>query len=163
MIPRFSYWLKGQLYVSITNQVRSLPPIQLRGPKFEMPSCSGFQELPSDFEPSADQIFEEIDRFVATGKVKIDSMTADPVTFAGNGEPLLRLETITEAARLIKETRHGLPLRVRTSGLVAQSDAEEVFYTLKPSAIYFLTLVLTGCSSVEKQWFQVCFYRAHVR
>lgn len=126
MIPKFSYWLKGKLYINVTNNLVCKSPISLRGPKFEMPSCSGFMQLPEGFEPSADDIFKEVDDLVALGKVKVDSMQADPVTFAGNGEPLLRLDDITKAAQMIKESRHGLPLRVRTSGLIESNGSDLV-------------------------------------
>jgi hypothetical protein len=125
-IPKFSYWLKGKLYINVTNRLVCKPPMALRGPKFHLPLNSGFASLQDGFEPSAEQIFDEVDNFVSSGKVKVDSMRADPVTFAGNGEPLLCIDVITEAARLIKESRHGLPLRVRTSGLVDSNSAESV-------------------------------------
>ena len=35
--------------------------------------------------------------------IKVDSMEADEITFAGYGEPLLRYEIIAQASRLIKE------------------------------------------------------------
>lgn len=126
MIPKFSYWLSEQLYLNVTNRLVCKAPIALRGPKFQMPSSSGFSQLPIGFEPNAEQIFNEVDRLVNEGKVKVESMRADAVTFAGNGEPLLCLNEITDAARLIKEARHGLPLRIRTSGLVLAKDAETV-------------------------------------
>ena len=37
--------------------------------------------------------------------------------FAGTGEPLLRLETVLRASELIKEKRHGVPLRLNTTCL----------------------------------------------
>ena len=34
--------------------------------------------------------------------------------FAGYGEPLLRLDTLRETVRLVRETRHGIPWRINT-------------------------------------------------
>lgn len=126
MAHKFSYWLSGKLYLNVTNRLVCKSPIALRGPSFQMPNSSGFAHLRDGFEPSAEEIFHEVDSLVSAGKVNVDSMRADPVTFAGDGEPLLRLNTICDAAGLIKESRHGLPLRLRTSGLVRGSDVEDV-------------------------------------
>eukprot|EP01040_Poterioochromonas_malhamensis_P019587 gene19587-23173_t len=125
MTHKFSYWLSGKLYLNVTNRLVCKSPIALRGPSFQMPNSSGFAPLRDGFEPSAEEIFHEVDSLVSAGKVNVDSMRADPVTFAGDGEPLLRLNTICDAAGLIKESRHGLPLRLRTSGLVRGSDVED--------------------------------------
>lgn len=124
-----TYWLKGRLYVAVTNQLNANSPVALRGPSFQMPACSGFAPLPVGVEPTAEDIFQAVDEAVAKGKVRVDSMAADPVTFAGDGEPLLMLETLLEASDMIKQSRHGLPLRVRTNGLVSADEAATV-YTL---------------------------------
>jgi hypothetical protein len=126
MAHKFCYWLSGKLYLNVTNRLVCKSPLVLRGPSFQMPTSSGFAHLRDGFEPSAEEIFHEVDSLVSAGKVNVDSMRADPVTFAGDGEPLLRLNTICDAAGLIKESRHGLPLRLRTSGLVRASDVEDV-------------------------------------
>jgi hypothetical protein len=128
---KISYWLRGQLYISVTSKVNSLSLVQIRGPNFVLPACSGFQMLPDDYEPTSEEIFNEVDYAVETGKVKVDSMSADPVTFAGYGEPLLRREIVIDAAKLIKESRHGLPLRLKTNGLVPADQCEEVEFVAK--------------------------------
>ena len=46
------------------------------------------------------------------------------VCFAGYGEPLLRLETLRETVRLVRESRHGVPWRVNTNGLHGVEVAE---------------------------------------
>lgn len=121
-----TYWLKGRMYIAVTNQLNAKSPLSVRGPSFHMPACSEFAPLPVGFEPTAEEIFNAVDEAVAKGKVRVDSMAADPVTFAGDGEPLLRLETLLDASILIKQSRHGLPLRVRTNGLVAADEAAKV-------------------------------------
>jgi hypothetical protein len=119
-----SYWLKSKLYIAVTNQVNSLSPIAIRGPSFVMPKESGFQQL--SFDPTAEDIADEVESAFQQGKILVDSMRSDEIVFAGNGEPLMRLDTVTNAAKIIKESRHGVPLRVRTNGLVKSSDSYEV-------------------------------------
>ena len=50
------------------------------------------------------------------GFIKQDSMESDPITFAGYGDPLLRLSTVEAAAKAIKHRRHGAQLRLMTNG-----------------------------------------------
>lgn len=50
------------------------------------------------------------------GFIKQDSMESDPITFAGYGDPLLRLSTVEAAATAIKHRRHGAQLRLMTNG-----------------------------------------------
>jgi MoaA/NifB/PqqE/SkfB family radical SAM enzyme len=53
-------------------------------------------------------------------------MESEEITFAGMGEPLLRLNTLSNAAILIKDKRHGVPLRVKTNGLILAKDSSKV-------------------------------------
>ena len=46
------------------------------------------------------------------------------VCFAGWGEPLLRLDTVSETVRMVRETRHGIPWRINTNGLHGVDVAE---------------------------------------
>jgi pyruvate-formate lyase-activating enzyme len=48
------------------------------------------------------------------------------VCFAGYGEPLLRLDTLRETVRLVRETRHGIPWRINTNGLHSVDVAKQV-------------------------------------
>mmetsp|Transcript_39659 Transcript_39659/g.64334 ORF Transcript_39659/g.64334 Transcript_39659/m.64334 type:complete len:176 (+) Transcript_39659:404-931(+) len=57
------------------------------------------------------------------------------VIFAGYGEPLLRLDEITEAAQRIKESRHGVPLSIKSNGLFPGEDGVSVAQRLKSSGI----------------------------
>lgn len=124
MIPGLSYWIRNKLYISLTNECISLSPISLRGPSFVMPNDSLFQPLFR--EPTAHEVVEEIDNAFNSGKINITSMDSDEITFAGLGEPLLRLDTLAEAAKLIKQKRHGVPLRLKTNGLVPSKFCDKV-------------------------------------
>ena len=48
------------------------------------------------------------------------------ITFAGDGEPLLALETLVETVELLRVRRNGLPMRIVTSGLVGPEIAERL-------------------------------------
>lgn len=61
------------------------------------------------------------------GREIIGTGENDPgVCFAGFGEPLLRLETLRETVRLVRETRHGIPWRINTNGLHSVEVAKQV-------------------------------------
>jgi hypothetical protein len=51
-------------------------------------------------------------------------MESDPVTFAGYGDPLLRLSAVEAAAKAIKHRRHGAQLRVMTNGEQRERERE---------------------------------------
>jgi GTP 3',8-cyclase len=130
-----TYWLKGNMYISLTNSLNSASRIALRGPSFVMPANSGFQMLESNFEPDADCVFNAVDGAFENGKISISSMDAEPITFAGYGEPLLRYAVIRDAAVMIKDKRHGVSLRVKTSGLVKCDECEDIISELKSAGI----------------------------
>ena len=75
------------------------------------------------------------------------------VVFSGTGEPLNAIETILEAASLIKETRHGLPLKLHTTGLFnsneASIDVSEVSLKLMENGIEFVTWFLPSADPRE--------------
>jgi len=119
-----SYWLKNKLYLTVTNNCNSLSSIVIRGPSFVMPKESGFQML--NFEPTSEDLVKEVEDAFQKGLIRVDSMESDEITFAGCGEPLLRLDVVTEAARLIKDNRHGVPLRVKTNGLIKSNTSFNV-------------------------------------
>lgn len=124
MVPGLSYWVRNKLYIALTNECVSLSPIALRGPSFIMPKDSLFQPL--SWEPVPSEIMLEIDNAFNSNKISITSMGSDEITFAGLGEPLLRIQTLIDSAFLIKQKRHGVPLRLKTSGLVHSRDCERV-------------------------------------
>jgi TatD family-associated radical SAM protein len=135
-----SYWLRNKLYLSLTNECNSLSPIALRGPSFKLPETSGFQLL--DNEPTANDIFDIVDSSFELGKISVGSMESDEITFAGCGEPLLRLETLIESAKLIKDKRHGVPLRVKTNGLIHSSKCNIVASALYEAGIDQISICL---------------------
>jgi TatD family-associated radical SAM protein len=133
--------------VGVTNRLNSVGPTTLRGPGFVMPVSSQFSKLidlngNENIEPSSTQLFEAIDNAFEAGLVNVGSMEAEQVTFAGYGEPLLRSETIAHAATLIKEHRHGVPLRVKTNGLIAKKKAVTIATLLKASGIDKISISL---------------------
>jgi len=69
-------------------------------------------------------------------------MDSDEITFAGVGEPLLRMGVLTEAAMLIKEKRHGAQLRVKTNGLILSKDCDQVAKVLKSAGIESVSICL---------------------
>jgi TatD family-associated radical SAM protein len=137
-----SYWLNGKLYLSVTKKLWSKAFVELKGPSFSFPKESGFSHLPNDKEPSAKQIFDVVQDAFDQNRITVDSMKADEITFAGYGEPLAKLDVITDAAKMIKESRHGVPLRVLTSGLVPAKNASNVISKLKQSGIKHLSVAL---------------------
>ncbi|CAM9160792.1 unnamed protein product [Ectocarpus fasciculatus] len=143
-----SYWLNGNLYVSVTNRVISASPVLLRGPSFVMPPESGFCKLEKggdeSVEPSIEEICEAVDHAFETGKVAVSSMDSEPVTFAGYGEPLLRLDCICDAVERIKEHRHGASVRVKTSGLILSSEGGMVANKLKEAGIERVSVSLVS-------------------
>ena len=56
-------------------------------------------------------------------------MTSQPITFAGLGDPLYRLDDIYEIIQTIHESRHGVPFKIETNGLLA-TNPEEVILIL---------------------------------
>lgn len=146
-IKGLTYWLGSSFYVSLTNRCNSTSLIAARGPSFEMPKESGFCFLPDDYEPSAQDVSDAVHAAYATDDRKVSESMGESdegVIFAGAGEPLLRLDELTEACRNIKEERHGVPLRVNTNGLVL--DAESVVNALKESGVGSVSVLMLGAN-----------------
>ena len=102
----FSYYLRNKLYLSLTNESNSLNSVTLRGPSFQMPASSGFALIPKGLEfvePTAEQVADAVEVAFEEGKIAVGSMEADEITYAGFGEPLLRLDVLTNSAKLIKD------------------------------------------------------------
>ena len=126
MMKGVSYYLKGRLYLGLTNQCNSNTFMSLRGPSFKMPIESNFYPLSPNFEPNGIDIFNIVNEAFDDNKISVSSMDSDEITFAGLGEPLLRLNTLIEASKLILEKRHGAKLRVKTNGLILSKDCVNV-------------------------------------
>jgi molybdenum cofactor biosynthesis enzyme MoaA len=130
-----SYFLQKKLYISLTNECNSVSRFALRGPSFVLPTSAKFIPLPHGFEPTGDDIFNIVNDAFEEGKIGVDSMDSDEITFAGLGEPLLRWKVLTDAASMITEKRHGAQLRVETNGLILPKDSAKVSHTRPRSVI----------------------------
>ena len=149
---------KQCLYISVTNDAIGTPLTQSVGPGFTMPPSVGYGlpafeplsasalTLAEDPQALADALAEVVEDAWDRGFIKQDSMESDPVTFAGLGDPLLRLDTIEMAAKAIKYKRHGAQLRLMTNGLVAQDDAAEVVKRLQGCGVKMLTVPLNAAT-----------------
>ena len=71
------------------------------------------------------------------------------VTFAGLGEPLLRLGDICESVRSIREVRHGVPFRIKTNGLVPGGNISSAVEQLVGSGIKSASVYLPCVSPDE--------------
>lgn len=151
MIRGSTYWLRGNLYLAVTNKVNSTTFLSLRGPGFVMPSKSCFQALENDQEPTSDMLHDCVEDAFEKGKIRVDSMDSEPITFAGLGEPLLRKDCIYETANKIKEHRHGVPLRVKTNGLIGSKDCASVASMLKSSGIDKMSISLVSDNPKQYQ------------
>jgi hypothetical protein len=156
--PRFpfAYWLgNNRLYLSVTRQHAVQPDkpfatlFHARGPKFSLPN------LPTDYEPSAQEMFDAVedaytndDRKVSAGALGMGEAD-EGIVFAGTGEPLLRLDRVLEAAQLIKEARHGVPLRLSSTGLGSRKDAGPTTSQLFESGIEHLSLFVYSADTKE--------------
>eukprot|EP01038_Epipyxis_sp_PR26KG_P003972 gene3972-5692_t len=69
-------------------------------------------------------------------------MESEEIIFAGLGEPLLRHNVIEEASIMIKTARHGVPLRIETTGLVPSKQASQIAFSLKSAGIDKITIHL---------------------
>jgi MoaA/NifB/PqqE/SkfB family radical SAM enzyme len=48
------------------------------------------------------------------------------VVFAGNGDPLLRLDELIETVSIVKRAMNAIPFRINTNGLVGQDVIDKV-------------------------------------
>jgi TatD family-associated radical SAM protein len=141
-MKNISYWFNKKLYLTVTAQrwtKHSL--LQLKGPSFHLPKEAEWVTT-SDYEPTAEELVKEVDDAFSKELIGVNSMKSDEITFGGIGDPLCRLDSITEAARTIKESRHGVPLRLMTFGLVPPPRVTEVVASLKESGIKNISVSL---------------------
>lgn len=139
-----TYFLRSNLYITLTNECNAFTSLYLRGANFKMPEASGFQPLEEGVEPTAEDILKAVDEAFDAGKISVSSMESEPITFAGAGEPLLRLGVLTSAAELIKDKRHGVPIRVKTNGLILSKDAAMVATDLKSAGVDQISINLAS-------------------
>ena len=73
------------------------------------------------------------------------------MVFAGTGEPLLRLDTVLRAAELIKERRHGVPLRLNTTSLGYDDPEGTLPKTLQEAGIDTVSIFLPSAEPKQYQ------------
>ena len=130
--PGVAYRLGRTIYLALTNSCNAVSLIESRGPGFVIPPASGFCRLPEGYTPSAEEIHLAALE-VATGEY-------DGITFAGAGEPLLRLSVIEASTPLLEEL--GVLLRVNTNGLVEKSGAPIVAKRLSDAGLSSVSVAL---------------------
>ena len=80
-------------------------------------------------------ILSAVDDAFKSDMLKSTANNENTITFAGYGEPLLRLDTLIESATMIKNKRVGINLRVKTNGLIASKDSDRIANQLKNGGI----------------------------
>ena len=150
--PGLVYWLGNSLYIALTNRPRGLALAASRGPAFKMPATSGFEPLAD--EPTAAEVIAAVRAAYDSDPRKenkvlkrLDGGEIDPgVVFAGLGDPLLRLETLREAAEGIRDAAPSVALRVSTTGLVAPAELSGTIAALQAAEIDEVTVALNAAS-----------------
>ncbi len=101
---QIAYRIGDALYLNITNRCTLSCTFCLRRQGYELGGVS----LALRCEPSAQEV-------IAATEQALQCQPAGEVVFCGIGEPLLRLDLVTEVARWLKQ--RGLRVRVNTDGL----------------------------------------------
>ncbi len=129
-LASIAYTFERSLYVSLTNRINSVSLSGSCGPGFALPPSSGFEPLPTGFEPSPEEVAEAVAHEL--------SQAAEPpkkVVFAGAGEPLLRRCELEETAALLTTQHPNLPLRLNTNGLIPASEASDLASRLRTAGL----------------------------
>jgi TatD family-associated radical SAM protein len=125
-----AYSVRGGLYLSLTNRCNAVPLLEARGPGFKMPPQTGFQPLDEGApEPTADELAAVVDAAYSSEEARQIIGTGENdagVVFAGLGEPLLRIGTLSEVVHTVRQRRHGVPWRINTNGLFGVEVAEQL-------------------------------------
>ncbi|SJZ75563.1 TatD family nuclease-associated radical SAM protein [Selenihalanaerobacter shriftii] len=103
MANTYTYELGNSLYLNLTNQCTNKCKFCIRDYKDGV----GENNLWLDKEPTADEIINDIDK---------NPEVYDEIVFCGYGEPLIRLETILEVAKWLKQ--FDVQIRIDTNGQV---------------------------------------------
>lgn len=98
----YSYVLNDCLYLNITNRCNNACTFCI---KFKSRHFEDKHELWLGKEPSAQEVLKSIEEDIAKHR---------QIVFCGYGEPLIRLETVKEIARTLKEK--GAVIRIDTDG-----------------------------------------------
>ena len=128
--PGVAYVLRNALYLQpCARNVAATSLLASRGPGFALPADCGFERLEPDAEPSAAELAALVDEVYAASTASSAGAMGESdagVTFAGDGEPLLALETLISTVELLQVRRNGLPMRLVTSGLFGSEVAERL-------------------------------------
>jgi len=122
IIKGLTYTIADRLYVSLTNNVQAnvRTLMQTRGPSF------AFSLEKVSREPSVEEVCRVIDEYYnSEGKIVVGMGENDEgITFAGVGEPLLRVSELEEIVDKVRQKRHGAVMRLITNGVHDVSVAE---------------------------------------
>lgn len=122
IIKGLTYTIRDSLYVSLTNKVQTnvRTLMQTRGPSFSF----SLEKLSR--EPSVEEVCGVIDEYYnSEGKIVVGMGENDEgITFAGVGEPLLRVRELEEIVDKVRQKRHGAVMRLITNGVHDVSVAE---------------------------------------
>lgn len=127
--PGFAYVVRGAPYLSLTNECNcGISLLKSRGPSFSMPPTTGFSPLIHSAEPTSAELSAIVKEIYRDPDADRGSMgETDPgVVFAGYGEPLLRVDTLLDTVKLVKEEQNGVPFRINTNGLFFEDDDDVV-------------------------------------
>ena len=136
-----TYFIRGKLYLALTNQCNTACSITVRGPGFTW--GKDFVKLPAaGIEPSPNMLSTAVLDAFKSGQLVLSESEPEEITFAGYGEPLLRYDTICEAAELIKQQRMSVSLRIKTNGLILPDYRTDIVARLKRSGIDKMAIAL---------------------
>ena len=143
--PGLTYVLRNAVYVALTNRALSVTLIESRGPGFVMPASAGFSPLPDGFEPSAAQACAAIDsRLGSAAEAGFAS-----VVFGGVGDPLVRLPTLLEVARHVRQLGGVDDVRVTTAGLVAHEEQADTAAALASAGVTSASVSLGSADAAQ--------------
>lgn len=150
LVPGITYSLRNTtLYCALTDKVHAEHSLlTCRGPSFQMPANSGFKTLSDSnlSEPDAVTVLEALELAYDNGyETDTNYATEDDlngITFAGAGDPLVRLDLLCEIISTFKKNRHGVPVTVSTLGLIPASEATSIAIRLDEAGVDRLSVFL---------------------
>jgi radical SAM enzyme (TIGR04100 family) len=101
---RFTYIVGNGIYINLTNRCTNRCTFCIRN---NGDGAYGVDTLWLEHEPSAVEVLEDLKQY--------DMSRYDEIVFCGYGEPTIRLDTLLEVAKGIKEA-YGKPVRINTNG-----------------------------------------------
>ncbi len=110
----YAYRVGNGIYINLTNRCTNACRFCIRN---NADGAYGSDSLWLEKEPTAAEVFDAVNALYFP--------TCKEFVFCGYGEPLIRLETLLETARLLKET-YAHPIRINTNGHAALIHGEDV-------------------------------------